>query len=505
MEIKFISIKLHNFKSHRDLVVEFGDLTKITGDNARGKSSILESISWTLYGTDTLGSKTDPTPTNYEYDHIYTEFLLSVDNKQILLGRSIEKGKSKLYVNEVPTKSTEFDELVKSLFDKDLFLALFNPVYFSSLHWEKQRSMLLQYVTPPLNKEVFAQLPETQAKKLSEQLKKHTLSDLEKIHRDNKNKMDKALIAEASRTRTLQNQLKHVSQLDINVEETKSEIEKLTNQIKEIEATTFSASENNQRYSSLHAQIQSLQEQVSSSASKWPSLRDEAIEDTCRTCKRLLDADSIEVVKTDKAEREEQYKVNHKLLVTKRNELQSQLGHFEFIDVSEQLEKIRELEKKQKSLLANIAVQDQRELLLDQIKQAESAEIETRESRNESILVLDAIKAYEAKAAELQAMKVQDLFTTLSVRLFKQNKGDGEYKPDFEIEMDDKPYRKLSLSETIRAGLELRDVLSKQSGIIAPCFVDNSESITRFTRPLGQLITSRVVADQELIIETEGK
>ncbi|RFB31991.1 ATPase [Brevibacillus sp. VP] len=502
MEIKFISIKLHNFKSHRDLVVEFGDLTKITGDNARGKSSILESISWTLYGTDTLGSKTDPTPTNYKYDHISTELLLSVDNKQILLARSIEKEKNKLYVNEVPTKSTEFDELVKSLFDKELFLALFNPFYFPSLHWEKQRSMLLQYVTPPLNKEVFAELPETQAKKLSDQLKKHTLSDLEKIHRDNKNKMDKSLIAEASSIRTLQKQLKHVSQLDINAEDTKTEIERLTDQIKEIEATTFSASENNQRYNSLNARIQSLQEQISDSASKWPTLRDEAIANTCRTCKRLLDTDSIEAVKTDKVKREEQYKAKHKSLVTKRNELQSQLAQLVFIDVSEQIEKIRELEKKQKSLLANIAAQDQREQLLDQIKQAESAEAETHESRSDSILVLDAIKAFEAKAAELQAVKVQELFTTLSVRLFKQNKGDGEYKPDFEIEMDGKSYRKLSLSETILAGLELRDVLSRQSGIVAPCFVDNAESITRFTRPLGQLITSRVIADQELIIET---
>jgi hypothetical protein len=67
--------------------------------------------------------------------------------------------------------------------------------------------------------------------------------------------------------------------------------------------------------------------------------------------------------------------------------------------------------------------------------------------------------------------------------------------------MDGKDYRKLSLSESIRAGLELRDVLSQQSGLIAPTFVDNAESITRFKQPNGQLIISRVVADQELTIE----
>ncbi|MDT2277547.1 hypothetical protein P7H20_25630 [Paenibacillus larvae] len=51
--------------------------------------------------------------------------------------------------------------------------------------------------------------------------------------------------------------------------------------------------------------------------------------------------------------------------------------------------------------------------------------------------------------------------------------------------------------------MELRDVLSQQSGIIAPCMVDNAESITQFKQPNGQLIVSRVVPRQELTIEME--
>jgi hypothetical protein len=92
----------------------------------------------------------------------------------------------------------------------------------------------------------------------------------------------------------------------------------------------------------------------------------------------------------------------------------------------------------------------------------------------------------------------------LSIRLFKQNKGDGEFKPDFEVQMDGKDYSKLSLSEGIRAGLELREVLSQQSGVIVPCFIDNAESITSFKKPTGQLITSRVVAGKELTIEVKS-
>ena len=185
--------------------------------------------------------------------------------------------------------------------------------------------------------------------------------------------------------------------------------------------------------------------------------------------------------------------------------MEAELSSLEYIDVSEQLENIRELERQRDALENAIYHQKNLQRLKDEIEKARANEADTLASRNESVFILDAIKAFQAKEAELQATKVQDLFTTLSIRLFKQNKTDDELKPDFEIEMDGKPYRKLSLSESIRAGLELRDVLSQQSEIVAPCFVDNAESITRFTQPNGQLIICRVVPDQELKIETEGQ
>lgn len=505
MIIQFQKLTLKNYKSHRDLVVEFGDLTKISGDNAKGKSSILEAISWTLYGTDALGSKTDPSPTNYDFDEVKAELLFSVDDKPVLLGRGIVKGKAQYWINEVPSKAKEFDELVQSLFDKDLFLSLFNPSYFPSLHWETQRKIILQYVTPPANKEVFSQLPAAQADKLADLLKKHSITDLDKIHRDNKNKQDKAYIAAQSRTKTLLEQLESLPDANVDVEEATAQIAEIDGQIKEIEQTTNSATQTNATYTALQSRIKALQEQISASAAKWPELRDEQIEDTCRTCKQPLQDDAKHAVNENKERRVQAYKEQHAALVAKRKEAEAQLAALEYIDVSEQLEKIRTLEQDKQPLLDVIKAFARLEQLEQQIEQAKADEVATLASRNESVFILDAIKAFQAKEAELQATKVQDLFTTLSIRLFKQNKGDGELKPDFEIEMDGKPYRKLSLSESIRAGLELRDVLSQQSSIVAPCFVDNAESITRFTQPNGQLIMCRVVAGQDLKIETEDE
>ncbi|MDT2276121.1 hypothetical protein P7H20_16590 [Paenibacillus larvae] len=70
---------------------------------------------------DVLGSKSDPTPINYEYDHTLVKLHFVVDEKDVLLSRGIEKGKATYYINDVPSKAKEYEELVKSLFDKDLY------------------------------------------------------------------------------------------------------------------------------------------------------------------------------------------------------------------------------------------------------------------------------------------------------------------------------------------------------------------------------------------------
>ncbi|WP_172422908.1 AAA family ATPase [Paenibacillus larvae] len=502
MIMKFKTLSLHNFKSHRDLTVEFADLTKITGDNAKGKSSILEAIPWLLYSVDVLGSKSDPTPINYEYDHTLVKLHFAVDGKDVLLGRGIEKGKATYYINDVPSKAKEYEEIVKSLFDKDLFLSLYNPSYFFTLKWNEQRELILRYTSTPSNKEVFAQLPKQQAEKLGELVKKHSLTDLEKIHRDNKNKKDKAYIAAQSRTKTLQEQFDQQPQ-PIDIQAAKEKAEKLTEQIKEIDKIIESADENNQLINSIKNNIDSLIQRRDEMKEKGKKLNDEKIEDICRVCKQPLQDEARQAAEAEKQKRVDQFKEEYVSVVEKRQKLEQDLKKYAYIGISDQLDQMREFERERMKLWENIQESQKHAQLEQQLEKAKEDEEATLASLNESIFIIDAIKAFAAKEAELQAAKVQDLFTTLSIRLFKQNKGDGEIKPDFEIEMDGKPYRKLSLSESIRAGLELRDVLSQQSGIIAPCMVDNAESITRFKQPNGQLMTSRVVPGQELTIETE--
>ena len=121
MKITFKTLTLENYKSHQDVTVNFGERTDITGDNAKGKTSICESLAWLFYGTDPFGSKLDPTPITYEADITKVSLLSEIDEKDVLLARVLKNGKIAYYVNEIPQKATEFNSLIEQLFEKDLF------------------------------------------------------------------------------------------------------------------------------------------------------------------------------------------------------------------------------------------------------------------------------------------------------------------------------------------------------------------------------------------------
>jgi len=477
-------------------------MTKILADNAKGKSSIGEAITFLLYGTDLVGSKLDPSPVTYQAENTLVTLLLSVEDGELLLGREIVKGRNKFYVNEVPSKATEFNEVVEKLFDKDLFLSLFNPSYFFTLHWEKQRQMILKYTTAPANKEVLKELSKPQSDKLATLVKKHSLEDLDKIHRSNKTKLDKQYIGAQSRTKTLREQLEKNAPT-VPLDSLNVELNQLVKERNAIEAVTDKAQETNGRINRLHTEIQILTTERDRIKETFNQLKNEPIQDTCRVCHQTLQDEAIDAVEAEKEQRIQQVKSKFQKVVDERKALEEELKTLEYVDVSEQMEKARSLQEKISPIEYEISKHREYKFLEEQVNAAEANEKETLESLNESIFILDTIKDFKAKEAELQVKKVQDLFENLSIKLFEEVKTTGDNKPTFIVQMDGKDYMKLSFSEQTRAGLEIRDVMSEQSDLIAPCFVDNAETITKFKEPNGQLIISQVVAGKELEVISE--
>ena len=81
-------------------------------------------------------------------------------------------------------------------------------------------------------------------------------------------------------------------------------------------------------------------------------------------------------------------------------------------------------------------------------------------------------------------------------------KSTGEVKDVFKFTFDGRRYDRLSLSEKIRAGMELSELMKRLTGRNYPVFVDNMESVDdlRNVQPTGQVIMARCMRNAQLCV-----
>ncbi|PEJ56163.1 hypothetical protein CN692_18730, partial [Bacillus sp. AFS002410] len=427
--------------------------------------------------------------------------VLNVDGKEFQLAKT-QKKTAKYFINEVPEKATKFNELVSELFDKDLFLSIFNPTYFFSQNWQDQRKQLLQYVPEPLNKEVFAELHEMSVNTLEPELKKHNLDDLEKVHREQYKQLDKSSERAGERVVTLREQLEkfkfdnldRVNEKTLQQLETqKAEINKLQSQNQQVNNEIFT----------VRTMISTLYPQLKRQKEKVLSIRREDIDHHCATCgQELTNEAKLQVSKENQARFDKELNYG-KQLEGENKRLKAQLEALEdtkLIPIDQDL--LEQINNEIIQIRTQLNQVNQVERLKTELIEAETNKEDIRTNRNKSLAIIDAIKEFRTKRSELMVKKIDSLFTNISVKLFEQLKN-GEERATFEIEWDGKPFSKLSTAERIKCGLELSEVLSKQSEVILPTFVDNAESILKFSKPTGQLVVARVV-DTDFNIKTHG-
>lgn len=502
MEITFEHIEMKNFKNHTDFSSNMGAITNIYGRNGAGKSSIGDAVTWLLYGTDQMGTKLEPKPIDQPDVESNTVLKMLVDGQVVTLSRSQIKT-AKYHLNEVPVKATEFNEYIETLFDKDLFLSMFNPIYFFTQNWKEQRAQVLRYVDEPMNSEVFAEMAEIQAKLLQEHLKKHSLDDLEKLHKERFKIRDVAYIKADERLATLKEQLEKEQDGNepVNIDAINEEIAALIKERDSLDDQRQVASAAIQKRNALLTQIDFKREEVMKQMEALKAIREEPVKKNCRTCGQDLNEEAIGAVRQDMKKRFDKGVDQGKQLQAELKALKEQLEELPEVEVPDTRQRSKELDEHIYPLVAKrdavgrIAQKETEIWLAAENKQSVLKE------RNESQELLDSIKIFRTKQAEVMVKKVDSLFITISVRLFEQLKN-GEMKETFEIEMDGKPYSKLSTAEKIKCGLEMVEVLSQQSGLIIPTFVDNAESILKYTAPAGQLITAKVKAG-ELKVEVK--
>ena len=114
-----------------------------------------------------------------------------------------------------------------------------------------------------------------------------------------------------------------------------------------------------------------------------------------------------------------------------------------------------------------------------------------------NILVNEAL-LYAGTRAELTFANLK--MNRTEVVLSEVVKSTGELRDCFRFSYDGRDYKCLSLSEKIKAGLEVSELIKRLSGRNYPVFVDNTESLCVIDniKPCGQLIFSRVTKGENL-------
>jgi AAA15 family ATPase/GTPase len=165
MKIEIKRLTLSNFKGIRSLTISFNQVTNILGDNATGKTTLMDAFLWLFFGKDSTDRKDFEIKTldenNQPFHHLdhEVEAVLVVDGNEITLRRSMRekwvktrgattsefKGHEIGYFwNDVPMKQEEYQAKIAGLVDERLFKLITNTTYFNNLKWQDRRAVLIQ-------------------------------------------------------------------------------------------------------------------------------------------------------------------------------------------------------------------------------------------------------------------------------------------------------------------------------------------------------------------------
>lgn len=109
--------------------------------------------------------------------------------------------------------------------------------------------------------------------------------------------------------------------------------------------------------------------------------------------------------------------------------------------------------------------------------------------------------AYISKRAELTFSQLK--MNRVEISLYDVVKSTGEVKDTFKFQYGGRRFDRLSLSEKIRAGMEVSELMKRLTGRNYPVFVDNMESVDDLAnvRPTGQIIMAKCVSGAALQVK----
>ena len=595
-------LRLSGFKSFsQPTELSFGNPTVITGGNGRGKSSIADAIAYAVTGLpffaerniDRLHSESDP--------ELFVT-LRFVDDKGVSheLTRSHKGSRTGIVYDGQELRQLDLTEMFG---EKDVFLSIFNPLYFIEELSEDGKNLLQRYLPMIPQEKVLAELsdpirqrlpvetlmsPEGRVKQLRKDIRELENSviylqgqqDLALSQQKDGQTRRAELEAKRSSIQEEKQTLETKRYAGIDTAELESTLTDLSAQYSELFNDNSDESGLDELDARLYEQARKLAER---SASVYESKFTQAIAAAtervkalgakynaevsagkaivpgfvCPTCRRAVSEEDVPVVRKAfqqsvsgiVAEGKEQRAQLEELKAMDAQSLET-FQKFKEDDIAKLQETVKELtEQRGKLLDSNRGASAQKQAQLEELRTRMQTLTSDLEYGNLSAEEYDRMKAcgeelrqieaelsalkntvipseekfeakiqaaqkqiaeqkeavgcllqYIAKRVELTLAQLQ--MNRVSISLYDVVKSTGEVKDVFRFEYSGRRYDRLSLSEKIRAGMEVSELMKRLTGRNYPVFVDNMESVDDLNnvRPTGQVLMAKCVRNADLNI-----
>lgn len=180
-----------------------------------------------------------------------------------------------------------------------------------------------------------------------------------------------------------------------------------------------------------------------------------------------------------------------------RSEIQNLTAELEYGNLTQaEYDRLRECREQCRELESKLSA-------LNEVASAQTPDFdreirEAQEGIGEIKRTMTNVISYVSKRAELTFSQLK--MNRVEISLYDVVKSTGEVKDTFKFTYSGRRYDRLSLSEKIRAGMEVSGLMKRLTGRNYPVFVDNMESVDDLAnvRPTGQIIMAKCVSNAPL-------
>ena len=593
-QFQITSLMLSGFKSYEEPTeLVFGNPTVITGGNGRGKSSIADAIAFAVTGCPFFGERGIDRLHNENNPDVAIRMCF-VDETGTLheLNRTRRKNRMTITYDGYEIRQLDLADLFG---ERDVFLSIFNPLYFIEELGEDGKKLLERYLPTIPHETVLSQLSEP----VREHLKNETILSPEgslKRCREEIRSLEERITYLRGQKDLAASQGESHEQAE---QELTLQADTLREEIAELEQRQFSSMdvsamqerlvELSGRYeeaardertdtSKLREQLQTLREKIARrEGEQYQSKFTEALAEAsarvkdlgvryqrenaaykafhagmeCPACHRSVTEQSLsEVQAALKKVLSELYAAGseQRAQLIELQEMDKKaadtFAQFKEDDLGKWAAEAAELEQRCASLAEQASAETERlraeiqtltaDLEYGNLSQSEYDHLGTcREELRQSEAKIAALQtmtaaqlpdfdreiaqanasiaeikrkmanviAYISKRAELTFSQLK--MNRVEISLYDVVKSTGEVKDTFKFQYGGRRYDRLSLSEKIRAGMEVSELMKRLTGRNYPVFVDNMESVDDLAnvRPTGQIIMAKCVSGAALQVK----